>query len=103
MSAPSEYFCQACANKKNQKVGLVEIGKDTDNEGFLVSKLMCPGCGVTGQVRVVEAQPPCERCGHQKRAFVRGGATTYRPGMGAPTDGNEFLKIMKSQSIPGAG
>jgi ribosomal protein L37AE/L43A len=100
------YGCQKCAslNPNRPPPALIEMGKQTDDQGFLCSDLMCPKCSSRGLMRVVQETPPCRRCGHAERTFVRGGATAPTPGVGvAPTDGTDFLRMMQSNSVPGGG
>lgn len=92
--------CPRCA-QTNTHTTLNQMSTYTDNEGFLAGVFICPSCVLRIGIRLTQDSPPCKRCGHAERTYIRGGNTEIRPGSGTPLevqgeDYNNLLKTLRS-------
>lgn len=94
--------CPRCAQARTQST-LSQMSTYTDKEGFLAGEFVCPGCSLHIGLRLMQESPPCKRCGHAERTYIRGGNTEIRPGSGTPLevqgeDYNNLLKTLRSDA-----
>lgn len=88
--------CPRCHQQKpNNPTFVTELNRYVDSEGFVAAKVMCPGCGFTADVRVIQDSPPCSNCGHVDRRLLRGDP---RGIVSAPTDPEKVIQALRGSN-----
>lgn len=89
--------CPKCAQTRTPSM-LSQMSTYTDNEGFLAGEFVCPNCALHVGLRLMQESPPCKRCGHAERTYIRGSSNNLGPGSGAPLEvkGEDYANLLKT-------